>query len=211
MYRRNDRGLTLLEILIGITITAAIMAILLSALRLGHRSQEKAGERQELAQRMRIVSDRISWLIRGAFPYMIDEEAGKKTLFFSGTGSTLGLVTTSTDPYSEEHYDQPGLKWVEIFTDDEGLKLRENVFFLKSALEGEGTETLLEPSVTSISFEYLDPGEEITLDTWGQTWQSTEREYLPTAVRVTVTMTYKEQEIEIPPFTAAIRTGGPPD
>jgi type II secretory pathway component PulJ len=39
--RKNEEGLTLIEIVLGLTISAVIFVLLLGTMRLGNRSQEK--------------------------------------------------------------------------------------------------------------------------------------------------------------------------
>lgn len=125
---RYTTGFTLIEVIIAITLSAVIIAILLSAMRLGYRSQEKGMWREEISQKMRILNDRITWLFRGAYPYIISEPEGK-ILYFSGKASSAGFVTTSVDSYSEGPEDRAGMKWVQIFYDYEGLKIRKKFIF----------------------------------------------------------------------------------
>lgn len=204
----NNKGLTLLEVTIAITITAVIIVILLSAMRLGYRSQNKGTERQEMAQRMRIVCDRVSWLLRGAYPYKVLDEEGEETLYFSGGPQSVGLVTTSVDTYSESIQDRPGLKWITLSGDGEGLKIMESIYFdMDAQQEGEAETYLLEPAVKSIGFEYLDTADE--KDVWITEWNGEEKVYLPSAIRVSVVLEHEDKRMSMPPFTAAIRTGYP--
>ncbi len=200
----NNRGLTLLEILLGIAITSVVFVLLLSALRLGQRSQEKGESRQELAQRMRVLSDRLAWLLRGAYPYVV-RTADETKLFFSGSESGVGFVTTSVDSYSDGPEDVAGLKWVGINVDEEGLKISEKVYFLDEE-DAVASESLLDPSVRKIRFEYLGPGEGEE-EAWFNEWPGQEREHLPSAVRITLVLEHEGAEVALPPVTAAIRTG----
>jgi hypothetical protein len=204
----GKKGLTLLEVILAMSITIVIIVILLSAFRLGHRSQSKGTERQEMAQRMRIICDRVSWLLRGAYPYKVIDEEGEETLYFSGGPSSVGLVTTSVDAYSESGQDRPGLKWITLSRGGEGLKISEGIYFLRDSEQHGSTETyVLEPAVQSIEFEYLDTADE--KDVWIGEWNGEEKDYLPSAVRVSVVLEHDEQRMNMPPFTVAIRTGHP--
>lgn len=204
----DGKGLTLIEVVIAITISALIMGILLSALRLGYRSQEKGAKRQEIAQRMRIIADRVSWLLRGAYPYTVMDAEGEKTLYFSGGPRSVGLVTTSVDVYSDSIKDRAGLKWITLLSDGEGLKVTENIYFVKDSPVDDAAETyLLDPTVRTIEFEYLDTAEE--KDAWVAGWDGQEKDYLPSAVRVAVVLEHDGEELRMPPFTVAIRTGHP--
>ena len=62
MRLKNNRGFTLLELLIAITLSILILVVLGAAMRLGYKSQERGTERGELMQKVRILQDRIAWL-----------------------------------------------------------------------------------------------------------------------------------------------------
>jgi hypothetical protein len=208
--RKNEEGLTLIEIVLGLTISAVIFVLLLGTMRLGNRSQEKGLARQELSQRVRILTDRLGWLVRGAYPYLVTED-NETTLYFAGSGDSVGFVTTSIDAYSETPTDRAGLKWVSISVDDDGLKLKERLYFA-DVLDGEGGEEyVLDPMVKSTAFQYLDPrgggGEEASEEEWFSDWDGEEKDYLPTAIRISITIEQDGTAFEVPPVIAAIRTG----
>jgi general secretion pathway protein J len=213
--RKNEGGFTLLELIISITITAVILVILLSALRLGHRSQEKGTEADISSQHMRMLNDRLTWLIRGAYPYTIKIE-GEETLQFKGSARSLGFVTTSTDIYSDSPEDMAGLKWVTIYKGKEGLKIRESVFFFQDEAEGEEEaekDLILDPTVTGISFKYMDFGgedEEIKSEVWVEGWDTEEKNYLPAAILAEITLDIGGKEVFLPPILARVRSGDSP-
>jgi hypothetical protein len=218
MKKRSDGGFTLLEIMLALVITAGIFLLLFSALRLGHRSQEKGMERDEISQHIRILNDRLAWLIRGAYPYSIKIE-GEETLQFEGSAGSLGFVTTSTDIYSEDPEDAAGLKWVTIYSDGGGLRMKERIFFMGGETAGEEEkELVLDPDVTGIAFKYLDLGgageggeeAEEEGDIWVEVWDTEEKDYLPAAIKADITLTILEKEIQLPPVLARVRAGYSP-
>lgn len=206
MRKRPESGLTLIEIVIALTIAAVIFSILLWSLRLGHRSVEKGMERQEISQRVRVLTDRLTWLLRGAYPYSITTPEGK-VLYFAGSTESVGFVTTSVDPYADTLQDSAGLKWVTLFADSEGLKMQEDIFFAEVFEEEPRDEYLFDPTVTSMEFEYLDPEVEGTEGEWVESWDPEEKEYLPSAVRITLAFEHEGKKIELPPVVVAIRAG----
>lgn len=206
MKKRCDSGFTLLELLIAFAISAIIVAILLSAFRVGQRSVDKGYEREEKSQRMRILTDRLTWLLRGAYPH-IDRTPDGNVLYFSGTSESVGFVTTSVDPYADTLQDSAGLKWITIFADYEGLKMQEDIYFADVFEEEPRDEYIFDPTVTSIGFEYLDPGEEGTEAEWVDSWDPEEQEYLPSAVKIYLTFEHNEEDVEMPPIIVALKTG----
>jgi prepilin-type N-terminal cleavage/methylation domain-containing protein len=202
--RKNQHGFTLLELLIGITLSVIVLLILFAGMRLGYRSQEKGIEREEISQRMRILGDRITWLLRGAYPYTVKKPDGK-IVYFMGKSDSIGFVTTSVDSYAEGPEDRAGLKWVLISADSDGLKIKENIYFLEDVLEDEGGKTyILDPSVKEIEFEYLDISEEDKEGTWRSDWEPKDKDYLPSAVKVKILFNYNDKEIHMPELVVRI-------
>lgn len=197
---RNNRGFTLVEILIGITLSVLLFSIVFAALRLAHRSEEKGRERQELSQRMRVVSDRLSWIVRGAYPYAYQKEE-KEVIVFEGASDSATFVTTSTDPYSAGIEDVPGMKLVKIFIDDEGLKVAERLFWLKEGWK----EYVLEPGATGIRFEYMKVEREKQEASWESSWNAEEKEAMPAAVRISLSLNHKGRKVALPEIIAPVR------
>lgn len=195
----NSRsGLTLLEITIAMTLSIVIIVILFAALRLGYKSQERGVEKAEIMQKMRILGDRLSWLIRGAYPFFIKKPDTQK-VFFDGAGDRLGFVTSSVDLYGEGPEDKAGLKWVSIYTDSKGLEIREKIFFQEDVFDdGGGKVYLLDPGVKKLEFEYFDIPEDEKQGEWVSEWDPDEKEYFPSAVKVRVTFEHNGKTVVMP-------------
>lgn len=198
MNLKNNNGFTLLELLISITLSVIVLAILFAGMRLSYKSQEKGKEREEISQRIRILGDRITWLLRGAYPYIITRPEGKK-VFFMGKSDTIGFVTTSVENTAEGPEDRAGLKWVSLSVDSNGLKLREAVYFLEDVFEDTvGRTYIIDPTVQEINFEYLDSPDKNTEAIWKTEWDPSEKNYLPSAVKVRIVFKYNDKDIRMP-------------
>lgn len=198
MRLKNNRGFTLLELLIAITLSILILVVLGAAMRLGYKSQERGTERGELMQKVRILQDRIAWLIRGAYPYYLKKPDEKK-IFFDGESDRAGFVTSSIDTHGTGPEDSAGLKWVSIFTDREGLKIREKTFFLEDVFDdSNGKVYLLDPEVKKIEFEFFEIKEDEKQGSWISEWDPSDKETIPAAVKVKMTLERNGQKIEIP-------------
>jgi len=198
MRLRNNRGFTLLELLIAITLSILILVVLGSAMRLGYKSQAKGTERGEMMQKMRILEDRIAWLIRGVYPFYLKKPDEKK-IFFDGKSDQVGFVTSSIDTHGTGPEDTAGLKWVSIFVDSEGLKIREKIFFLEDVFDdSNGKVYLLDPEVRKIEFEFFEIKEDEKQGSWISEWDPSDKETVPAAVKVTMTLERNGQKIEMP-------------
>ncbi len=204
MNLKNKRGFTLVELLIAITLSIVIFVILLAAMRLGYKSQATGMERSEQAQKVRIICDRVAWLLRGTFPFFLNK-IDKQKLYFAGKSDQVGFVTSSVDAYGSGPEDLAGLKWVSIFTDREGLKIREKVYFLEDVFDDSGGKVyLLDPDVNTIAFEYFDIPEGEKQGSWVSEWDPDDKETLPAAVKVSMTMVQGEKKIELPELIVRI-------
>ncbi|NJD55548.1 MAG: hypothetical protein FIA94_03985 [Nitrospirae bacterium] len=212
MNLRNRHGFTLLELLIAISLSIVILIILFAAMRLGYKSEARGTERSEQTQKVRLISDRIAWLLRGAYPFYLNTVDEQK-LFFEGKSDRAGFVTSSVDDRGQGPEDRGGLKWISIFTDKEGLKIREKVYFLKDVFDDSGGKVyLLDPDIKKIAFEYLDFSEGEKQGSWVSEWDPEDKEMLPAAVKVLMTIEKDGKKIEFPEmivrFTAQRKTEG---
>lgn len=198
MILKNNRGLTIVEIILAMSFTVVIMVILFAALRLGYKAQETGDRRAEETQKVRILADRIQWLLRGAYPYSVLVK-GKQKLYFKGRSDSVGFVTTSVDPRGKGPEDRAGLKWVVISAYRDGLKITEKVYFLEDVFEeGGGKDYILEPDIRKLSFEYYDLPENEKTGEWISSWDEDEKDYLPAAVKVKLSYNQHNQEVSLP-------------
>jgi prepilin-type N-terminal cleavage/methylation domain-containing protein len=212
MFRKN-KGFTLIELVIALSLSAVIFVILLSAMRLAYKSQEKGAERIEIDQKIRVLGDRITWLLRGAHPFFVKKtDDREQKLYFEGESDSVGFVTASIDSYGKGPEDLAGLKWVSVFIDREGLKMREKVFFLEDVFDDDGGKVyLLDPGVKKLEFEYYDIPEDETQGDWVSEWDSDEKEYIPSAVKFKITFEHEEKTIVMPEIIVRISAQREPE
>jgi type II secretory pathway pseudopilin PulG len=201
---RKNKGFTLIELVIAITLSIVIVVILLAAMRLAYKSQAKGAERVDITQRTRILGDRISWLIRGTYPFFVKKPDEQK-IFFEGESDKVGFVTTSVDSYGKGPEDSAGLKWVSLFTDREGLKIREKIFFLEDVFDDEGGKVyLLDPEVKTLELEYYDIPEGEKQGEWVSDWDPDDKQYVPAAVKFRITLEHEGKTITMPEIIVRI-------
>ncbi|MCX8030062.1 MAG: prepilin-type N-terminal cleavage/methylation domain-containing protein [Thermodesulfovibrionales bacterium] len=91
-YRRKDKGFTLLELLISITLLSIILLIIFGAMRLGHRSIEKAEKAITFLERLRIAINLVESQIESLTPITYDDD-GQKKFYFLGQKDLLQFTT----------------------------------------------------------------------------------------------------------------------
>jgi prepilin-type N-terminal cleavage/methylation domain-containing protein len=205
-------GFTLIETLIAISITAVIVVILFTALRMAYRAEERGLSAQDIDTHVRVLSDRLSWLLHGAYPYVVREEDKERIVFEGGSGE-LTFVTASADPYSGTLADRVGLKLVSLSLTEKGFGARERLFFLNGEDDDKADEELvLDAAVTRLAFFYLDAGDpegakpEAGAE-WVESWDGAEKPYLPAAVKAEITIREGGRDVVLPAVLARIMTG----
>lgn len=191
----DKRGFTFLELIIAFSILGLILLIIGSGLRLGVKAWERGEKIVDETQRIRMFYERLSSEIRSAYPYLIEKEGDKK-IAFEGRSNSLSFVTTAV-----EMNGSGGLKWVSYYIKDRALMLKEKKLPDKELDEAKGKETILEPRVREIKFEFYEKKEE----SWETSWDSKEKGRLPEIVKVTITL-----KPEIPSKDEKIKTSFPP-
>ncbi|UCG79138.1 MAG: hypothetical protein JSV21_04730 [Nitrospirota bacterium] len=209
--KKNNKGFSLIEIIIALMFTSVIVLVLVTTMRFAVRSEEKGVQRQDASQHIRILSAQLSFLLKGVYPYISSaNQEGQRLYYFEGASDSAAFITTSVSDRGDSLIDKPGLKWVMIHHDSEGLKIKENFFFLDDDYEGSSSRSrVLDDTVSGIDFEYLDLGENRDEDPeWSSQWSTDESEYLPAAVKVTLRIREDEEadEIELPPMVIRVQS-----
>ncbi len=209
MKRNHNRGFTLLEVILALTISVAIFVILFAAMRLGYKSQQSGTEKEEVTQKMRILDDRITWLIRGVYPFVFvdPEKTDEQKLYFEGKDDQIGFVTTSVDRSGKGPEDIAGLKYVSIFQDRNGLQMREKVFFLDDAFDDSGGKVyVLDPEVTRLEFQYYDIPPDEKRGDWVSDWDPADKQYMPAAVKVKISFEHNGKKMTMPEMVVRLST-----
>jgi prepilin-type N-terminal cleavage/methylation domain-containing protein len=206
-----QKGLTLLEVVITMTLLSMLSVIALEAFRLGSRSWEKQQRQVETEQRIRVVYELLAQEMASvkAVTTLVD---GKKVVAFQGWPDRV-LFHSAPDPYREFPYNGM-IRNLSVFVErDRGLLVQESYPLVEGmvSLTSTGKIRIVDPQVTGIEFRYLslseDQGDNFH---WGERWDPLELSKrrrsrrsragkissLPLAVEVTLTITEKRGEQE---------------
>ncbi len=204
----GNRGTTLIEVVLALSIAAIVLGVIYGAIVLAHRSMERGERRMDESQHFRTLIDRIAPVIHSLYPY-VRRTPEETLIFFDGKSDSLGFVSTDIDIYRDDLANLPGLRWVRLYADSGGLFLRESYFFNVDVLEDEGTgdALVIDPYVRSIAFEYLEIKEDETQGTWLDEWDIEDEDRnqkLPRAVRISLRVEEGGKEVTMPPFVVRI-------
>ncbi len=152
---RSERGFTLLELLISMTLLVMILVITLGALRISSRSVAAGEKKMDSQEGLRTVLSILDAQIQSQVPLTYEEE-GQKIYYFKGDRKTLRLSSNHSIWGGQKGYVVVDYRVEADQTGKEVLYASEQI----PGIEGRQDTRLIE--ATEISFEYFhrDPTEE---------------------------------------------------
>lgn len=178
MKRTANKGFTLLELMISITIFTIILLIIFGAVRLGYRSIEKAERTIELLERLRTSITIIESQFQSQIP-LTYEENGEKRLYFIGQKESIQFTTNYSAWSGQRGYVRVVYN---IEPDPNGRKalyLTENTILLDDS-----RKTMLLNDLEEISFHYFYKEPQNLDGEWRDEW--TETNFLPEKVTINI-------------------------
>lgn len=209
-------GFTLVEMMIALSIVAALVAVAFGGLRIGVAAWQRGEDRAQTHQRVRGLVELLGRGVGGAFAYIGPTPQGQQPALpgqlptpqgqqpaplFQGEPTRLSFVTVSppVPPGASVAFTAVTLSLDEGTSP--GLAVRQKVLPNAEPFEAV-TPVLVDPSVTALSFRYLREG-----DVWESAWDGARERALPRAVEITVKTTAGERAPEQAPLVVAIHTG----
>ncbi|MFZ2630286.1 MAG: type II secretion system protein GspJ [Desulfosalsimonadaceae bacterium] len=205
MTHRSDRGSTLIELLISLSILGVILLIILGAFRIGIRAWETGDRDVESSQRQQMAFSILKRQLSSASSQPIVTEEDEEPFVFRGDAESVAFISTvAVVPGNEAGNVRVGYR---VGVEEEGdgyyLEITEQNVLNQSGgksrgAAGEPVAYRLLSGVHSVSFEYLEMVPEMS--EWHTEWNAEEDTGLPAAVRCIVRMDEKK-----PPITVVAR------
>ncbi len=202
----KDRGFTLIELMVGMTVLGIIVLIIFGVFRLGLSAWDKGEAVQKDDQKNRIIAQLIFRQIKSAFPYRVKtEKAEGDFLVFEGKAQTLKFV--SALPLKTRYPE--GLVYA-VYEFEEGAGGSRVIFYERRVVNRNFTDdpprkedgVVLWDNISEIHFEYFrgEDREKTRPAEWVDEWSAKEEKQLPLAVRITV----NEKNSKQPPHVTEI-------
>jgi general secretion pathway protein J len=184
--RKSQKGFTLIEVILAMTIFALMGTVLYGAFSLSHSAVEKSQRSFENNQKLRAVDELLGSYIRSAYPYRLSPQDG--ALLFAGEEAELTFVSSFSLAMGGR-----GMAKVRLFWEGDEkhaglLRLEEETPVRVLSEEGnEGHEGLrnglvVREGVKEFRITYLDPQSDE--EKWEERWDTKERNTLPRAIRL---------------------------
>ena len=187
--RTRQRGFTLLELLVAITLLGVLMAALLGALRLGARVWETGEARLDASTRLQVVQEFLRQQLGQTVPLteITDEPGASPAMLFVGTSEGLRFVSLLPAHLGG------GARLMELALRpharggeprDLVLRMRPLQLTDDGPGPGETEERVLIEAIESLEVAYFGAERDGAAPTWWQEWQ--EQRTLPALVRMRV-------------------------
>lgn len=202
MSTRDERGFTLLELVIALAIVGALLVIAFGGMRVALASWRQGDDRAEVHQHLRSVATTVGRALGAAYPYRAARsQAPEPAVLFNGSADSVEFVT-QTPPFPPTAPIAFTAVVLSLETGgDPGLVVRQRSLPNQEPFK-EATVVLRDPGVTRLAFEYLgDTG-------WTDTWDGQDARTMPRAVKVTIGVTLHGQTQTLP-MTIALRLAPP--
>lgn len=200
----RDRGFTLLELVIALSIVAALLVILVGGLRVGLAAWRQGEDRAEVHQHLRSLAELLSRSLAGTFPYqMPPPSGGKPVVQFQGEEGRLSFVTFSPPFPLPAPIAFTAVTLAHEGGERPGLAVREKALPNVDPFE-QVTPVFVDPAVTAITFRYLRP-----TGGWEARWDGAAEGGLPQAVEIRLAARMHASEESFPPLTVTLQARRP--
>ncbi len=200
----GQRGFTLLELIIALTIVGALLAIAFAGLRVGLAAWRQGEDRTEAHQHVRGVAITLARALGATHPYRASRTtAPDPVVLFDGDAKHVEFVTQAPPfPFS-----LPIAFTAVSITLEEGE--RPGLVVRQRALPNEEPFTeapvvFQDPSVTTLELSYMDES-----GGWQDSWNGADLKATPRAVKISVGILSNGRPETLPPLTVTLRTAPP--
>ncbi len=185
MTRSRQRGFTLVEVVIALTIVATLLVVMFGSLRVGLAAWQRGDERAEVLQRARSLTQIVTRSLGGAHPYMTSPQGAESArLLFEGAPDRVAFVTTAPPFPTTAPIAFTAVTLSQEVGPVPGLAVRQKPLPNEQPF-GLGLQpALVDGTVSDARFRYLRESDRA----WTERWDAAKEKALPLAVEMTLSI-----------------------
>ncbi len=191
---KDKKGITLLELMVAMVITALLGMAIYNVCKLAMDAWQKGEARTQVYQNARIALNRMSEEIRSAITLNPDYNSGKK-IYFNGTATQLDFIATAYAPIGNYYHSwasgSDDLKFdcceigYSLHASEKTIYRRQQISGVpdSTSITSGGSTKEMATHITNLGFQYYDG------TSWQPTWSSatTDSSGLPRLVEIAIT------------------------
>lgn len=179
----HEKGFTLVELVIGLTLVMLITTALFGGLRVAVRAWESGDDAVERDQEIRLVRNWLRRQLAQARPLLVREEPGELTLAFAGEAQTVRFVAPLPGHLGGGGLSQLTVRIAETSA-AQHLIVEHELFHPEPLANHARKQKVLLSDVAAIRFAYFGAQEADVEPSWYGSWS--EVQYLPSLIHLQV-------------------------
>lgn len=199
---RSQRGFTLMEVVIALTIVATLLVITFAGLRVGLAAWQRGDERAQVLERARGVNQIITRTLGSAFPYQaaaIGREPAK--LLFEGAPDRVAFVTSAPAfPGADPIAFTAVTLGLSTAASAPGLALTQKALPNEKPFDTALAPIFVDGVVTGVRFRYFKDSK----GEWTDRWDAAAEKTLPRSIEVTLTILQGGRPVDQPPLVVSL-------
>jgi general secretion pathway protein J len=201
MTRSRQRGFTLVEVVIALTIVATLLVVMFGGLRAGLTAWQRGDARAEVLDRTRSITQIVTRTLGAAHPYMTSAQGGEAPrLLFEGTPERVAFVTAAPPFPTAAPIAFTAVALSQDAGPVPGLAVRQKPLPNGDPFDRGLQPALVDGTVSEIHFRYLRESDQA----WIENWDAAEEKALPLAVEITLTIVQAERSAPQPPLIVSL-------
>lgn len=201
MTPSRQRGFTLVEVVIALTIVATLLVVMFGGLRVGLAAWQRGDERAEVLERARSIAQIITRTLGAAHPYMTSAQGGEAPrLLFEGAPDRVAFVT-AVPPFPTS----APIAFTAVTLSQEagpvpGLAVRQKPLPNEKPFDRGLEPALVDGTVSDVRFSYLRESDRA----WTDLWDAAREKALPLAVEITLSIVQAGRSAPQPPLIVSL-------
>lgn len=205
---KDNKGFTLVEVLIALTILSLLVTVVFMGFRVSSRCWERGRVKLDELQTIRMGLEILQRTIRAGYPYYAKDDEDT-ILWFSGDEDSLTFVSSQTSFATENGLTLIKFEIRESEEEKKELMIYQAPSFTISSYQEFDDDNVfaLIPEIGKISFSYYGSKEETEEEgKWYDKWAGRDEKKLPQAVKCNLEAYGESWEVLIPIIVAGVQS-----